>query len=90
MWVARLLGKLVTPSQAVAKAEMRAKLQEKLDMLDPLDREMISLRHFEQLSNREIAEVLEMSVSGASSRYLRAVKRLKALVADDPVFGYER
>ena len=45
--------------------------------MDPLDREILTLRHFEQLSNVEVAETLEMNESTTSSRYLRALKRLK-------------
>ena len=74
---AHLLGQLTSPSEAAVKAEMRIKLQEALDVMDPLDREIIALRHFEQLSSVETAEVLRLSKTGASSRYVRAITRLK-------------
>lgn len=74
---AQLLGQLTSPSQGVVKTEMRVRLQEVLDGLDDLDREVIALRHFEQLNSQEVADVLEMSKSGASSRYIRALQRLK-------------
>jgi len=74
---AQLLGQLTTPSQIAVKTEMRLRLQEVLDSMDEVDREVIALRHFEQLNSQETADVLLMSKSGASSRYIRAMKRLK-------------
>jgi RNA polymerase sigma-70 factor (ECF subfamily) len=74
---AQLLGCLTSPSQAAIKAETRLRVQEVLNSMDPLDREIIALRHFEQLSNPEVAETLGLHPSTASSRYLRALKRLK-------------
>jgi RNA polymerase sigma-70 factor (ECF subfamily) len=79
---AHLLGTLTSPSQAAMKAEMRVRLQEALDAMDPLDREVIALRHFEQLDSTETAQVLGLSKSGASSRYIRAMKRLKELLQE--------
>src|SRR5437588_7381319 len=75
---AQLLGQLTTPSQAAIKAETRLIVQEALNNMDPTDREVLALKHFEQLSTSEIAKVLGMSKAGAGSRYLRAIKRLKA------------
>src|SRR6476661_9159615 len=69
---AQLLGKLTTPSQAAIKAEQRLFVQEALNSMDPVDREVLALKHFEQLSTAEIAEVLDLSKAGAGSRYLRA------------------
>jgi len=74
---AQLLGRLTSPSQAAIKAETRIRVQEVLNSMDPLDREVLALRHFEQLNNVEVAESLGINESTASSRYLRALKRLK-------------
>jgi RNA polymerase sigma-70 factor (ECF subfamily) len=52
--------------------------------MEPLDREILALRHFEQLTNAEVAETLEMNESTASSRYLRALKRLKDELSQYP------
>ena len=68
---AHLLGHLTTPSQAAIKAETRLIVQDALNNMDPTDREVLALKHFEQLSISEIAEVLGMSKAGAGSRYLR-------------------
>src|SRR5260370_31394571 len=83
---AHLLGQLTTPSQAAIKAETRLIVQDALNNMDPTDREVLALKHFEQLSTSEIAEVLGMSKAGAGSRYLRAIKRLKAILSQIPGF----
>jgi RNA polymerase sigma-70 factor (ECF subfamily) len=85
---AQLLGRLTSPSQAAIKAETRLRVQEVLNRMDPLDREILALRHFEQLTNAEVAETLGLNESTASSRYLRALKRLKDELRDLPgLFG---
>jgi RNA polymerase sigma-70 factor, ECF subfamily len=83
---AQLLGKFTSPSQAAVKAERRIKLQEVLNSMDPVDREILALRHFEQLSNAETALVLDMSESGATARHVRALKRLRTLLEQSPGF----
>jgi RNA polymerase sigma-70 factor (ECF subfamily) len=83
---AQLLGKLTTPSQAAIKAETRLRVQEALNAMDPIDREVLALKHFEQLSTSEIAEVLGLSKAGAGSRYLRAIKRLREILSRIPGF----
>ena len=82
----QLLGKLTTPSQAAIKAETRLFVQEALNSMDPLDREVLALKHFEQLSTSEIAAVLGLSKAGAGSRYLRALKRLREILERLPGF----
>jgi RNA polymerase sigma-70 factor (ECF subfamily) len=74
---AQLLGKLTTPSQAFLRAELQLHIQEALGEMEPLDREVLALRHYEQLSNREAAEVLGLSEAAASIRFIRALRRLK-------------
>jgi RNA polymerase sigma-70 factor (ECF subfamily) len=80
------LGKLTTPSQAAIKAEKRIYVQEALNSMDPIDREVLALKHIEQLSTNEIALVLGMSKAGAGSRYLRAIKRLRDILERVPGF----
>jgi RNA polymerase sigma-70 factor (ECF subfamily) len=79
---AQLLGRLTSPSQAAIKAEMRIKLQEALNSLEPLDREVLSLRHFEQLTNIEAAQELGLEPSAASKRYIRALARLQKILRE--------
>jgi RNA polymerase sigma-70 factor (ECF subfamily) len=63
------------------KAEMRLRVQEALDGKDPIDREVIALRHFEELSNAETAQVLGIGEAAASHRFVRALRRLKSVLA---------
>jgi RNA polymerase sigma-70 factor, ECF subfamily len=83
---AQLLGTLTTPSQAAIKAETRMLVGEALNGMDPIDREVLALKHFEQLSTAEIAAVLGLSKAGAGSRYLRAIKRLREILSRIPGF----
>ena len=82
---AAFLGHMSTPSQAAVRIEQTIKLQEALNSLEPIDREILALRHFEQLSNGEAAEVLGLDKSAASKRYARALVRLKDVLL--PVLG---
>jgi RNA polymerase sigma-70 factor (ECF subfamily) len=72
-----LLGKLTSASRAVMRAELKLRVQEALNSMDPHDREVLILRHFEELSNAETAQVLGIKPSAAVNRYVRALKRLK-------------
>jgi RNA polymerase sigma-70 factor (ECF subfamily) len=73
----QLLGQLTSPTEAVARAEMQLLVQDVLNSMDPIDREILVLRNFEQLSNAETAETLGVKRSTASKRYITALKRLK-------------
>ena len=77
---ARLLGHLTQPSEAAVRAERRIRIQTALNAMDPLDREILALRHFEQLTNGEAAQALGLSKSTASKRYVRALERLKEIL----------
>jgi RNA polymerase sigma-70 factor (ECF subfamily) len=73
----RLAGDLTSPSQAAMRNERLVLLRDALSEMDDLDREILALRHFEQLSNGEVAEVLNLTKTAASNRYMRALKRLR-------------
>jgi RNA polymerase sigma-70 factor (ECF subfamily) len=77
---AQLIGKQTSPSQAAAKAELKIRLQEALNRMDELDREVLALRHFEHLSNAETSRVLGISETAACNRYVRALERLKKIL----------
>jgi RNA polymerase sigma-70 factor (ECF subfamily) len=81
---AQLAGQLTSPSGAAARNEELARLQAALERLEPLDREVLALRHFEELSNAETAEVLGIEKAAASKRYVRALARLKAALEAPP------
>jgi RNA polymerase sigma-70 factor (ECF subfamily) len=82
----QLLGRFTSVAQAAIRAEMQTRLQEALNSMDPIDREVLVLRHFEELTNNETAEVLGLSKAAASNRYVRALVRLKKLLAQIPGF----
>ena len=77
-----LLGGLTSPTQAAVKAESRQAIQDALCSMSDVDREILSLRHLEALSNVEAAEELDLDPSAASKRYLRALQRLKVILEE--------
>jgi RNA polymerase sigma-70 factor (ECF subfamily) len=81
---AQLLGKFTTPSQAAVRAELKLRIQEALNSMDEMDREVLTLRHFEQLSNAETALVLGIKPTAAANRYVRALERLRGILASLP------
>jgi RNA polymerase sigma-70 factor (ECF subfamily) len=81
---AQLLGRYTPASQALSRAEVQLEIQTALNAMEPIDREIIALRHFEELTNAEAAQVLEIDRSAASKRYIRALKRLQAILAHVP------
>src|SRR5262245_57808611 len=81
---AQLLGTMTSATEAVVRAEHRLIVQEALNGLDPIDREILVLRHFEHLSNDEAALALGLKRSAASQRYVRALKRLKDVLSTIP------
>jgi RNA polymerase sigma-70 factor (ECF subfamily) len=80
----QLLGHATRPSEAAIRAEMKIRLEEALNSMDPLDREVLVLRHFEQLEPAEAAEVLSIKEKAAGMRYLRALKRLRDILVRLP------
>ena len=83
----QLLGRLTSPTQAVARAELQLIVQEVLNSMDAMDREVLVLRHFEQLTTSETAQVLGIKRSTASKRYITALKRLKQALSAIPGFN---
>jgi len=81
---AQLLGRDTRPSEAAVRAERSIRLQEALNSMDPIDREVLALRHFEQLSNAEAARVLGLQERAAAKRYVRALKRLRLILDARP------
>jgi RNA polymerase sigma-70 factor (ECF subfamily) len=77
---AKLLGHLTGPSEAARRAERKVQLQTALNAMDPIDREVLALRHFEQLTVSEAAAVLGIKEKAAGMRYVRALRRLKEIL----------
>ncbi len=81
-----LMGHLTSPSQAFEREERKRVLATILDRMSPTDREVLALRYFEDLSFSEVALVLGIGISGASSRHVRALKRLDEALRAVPNF----
>ena len=80
--IAQLCDPELTPAAAATQHEMARRVEQAISQLGDQDSEVIIMRHYEQLSNQEIAEALQLSEPAASMRYLRAVRRLRALLAE--------
>jgi RNA polymerase sigma-70 factor, ECF subfamily len=81
---AHLMGQDTRPSEAAVRAERKLLLQAALNSMDAIDREVLALRHFEQLSLAEVAQVLDIKEKAAGKRYLRALQRLKNILLAIP------
>jgi RNA polymerase sigma-70 factor (ECF subfamily) len=81
---AQLLGHTTRPSEAAVRAEVKTLIHEALNRMDAIDREVLALRHFEQLSPAETARVLGIKEKAAGMRYLRAIKRLREILTSLP------
>jgi RNA polymerase sigma-70 factor (ECF subfamily) len=81
---AGLTGHGSGPGTAAAGAEAKDRLREALAAMGETDREVLALRHFEQLSNGETAAVLGIQERAAKERYVRAMRRLREALADMP------
>jgi RNA polymerase sigma-70 factor (ECF subfamily) len=73
-----------TPAAEALRHELEGRFQDALLRLDDDDREIILLRHFEQLSNGEAARALGLSDAAAGMRHLRALRRLRAMLSEVP------
>ena len=82
----RLVSQMNSPSQAASREETLTQVQAALESLDPLDREILTLRHFEELNNNEVAELLGLQKAAASNRYVRALGRLREALEKIPGF----
>lgn len=76
----RLIGNYTTPSGVAIREEEAQQLRQAINEMDPIDREVLALRHFEELSNSETAQALQIQPKAASIRYVRAMRRLKAIL----------
>lgn len=82
--VEQLSGDGIGPTTAARRAEVADRLNEALGRMDPVDREVLALRHYEQLTSAETAEVLGIQERAAAKRYTRALERLRDLLAEMP------
>ena len=82
----QLVAQMASPSQMVMEAELVRQIEDALETMDELDREVLAIRHFEDLRNSEVAEVLGISEAAASNRYVRALTRLREVLQRAPGF----
>ncbi len=80
----QLVGSFTSPSGAAARTDMLTLVQSAIEQMDPIDREVLALRHFEELTNSEVAEALGIEQKAASIRYVRALRRLKEVLSQVP------
>jgi len=85
----QLVGAFTSPSGAAVRADMLSLVQTAIEQMDPIDREVLALRHFEELTNGEVAETLGIEQRAASIRYIRALRRLKEILAQVPDLSKE-
>ena len=74
----QLLANEVTPASAAIHAELKSRLDSAINLLDPDDREIVLMRHAEQMTNQEVSALLGLTEAAASMRYLRAVRKLRS------------
>ena len=80
--VAQLRDPELTPAAATLRKELHERFVEAIDHLEDEDREILLMRHFEQLGNSEVAELLGLSQPAAGMRYLRALRRLREVLGE--------
>lgn len=76
----RFVAHLTSASQAVVRSELITEVREALESMNDIDREVVALRHFEELTNQEVAIALNISPKASSVRYIRALQRLKSVL----------
>jgi RNA polymerase sigma-70 factor (ECF subfamily) len=81
---AQLRDPQLTPAALALQRELERRFRSALDELDHDDKEVLIMRHFEQLSNSEVAEILGLTEAGAGMRYIRALRRLRKLLEETP------
>jgi RNA polymerase sigma-70 factor (ECF subfamily) len=69
------------------RAELSDQLEQAIATMEPIDQEILALRHFEELTNSEVAQVLGIQAKAASIRYVRALKRLQDILSRLPGFA---
>ena len=80
----RLAGQFTSIGERAIRAETRAKVRAALEAMEPADREVLAMRHFEELANAEAALVLQISEAASSKRYVRALRRLREALRGVP------
>jgi len=78
------LDPALTPAAALLRQELHERFLDALALLDETDREVLCLRHFDQLPSSQVATALGLTPAAAGMRYLRALRRLREALGQDP------
>lgn len=74
------IAHMTSPSQAAVRVELIDEVRCALEGMNDIDREVLALRHFEELTNQEVAIELNIKPKAASIRYMRALERLRSVL----------
>ncbi len=77
-----LTGKINSPSSVVCKAEVRRLVRDCIERLEPMDREILMLRHVEKMKTADVADRLQISQNTCRQRHIRSLKRLRDLLIE--------
>ena len=80
----QLAASELTPAAASIRRELEQRFLTAMDQMDEDDRDILLMRHFEQLGNSEAAEALGLSPAAAGMRHLRALRKLRAILGERP------
>ena len=81
---AQLCDPELTPAARATWEELQRRFRDALDELPEADREVVLMRHFEHLSNSEVAAALDLSEPAASMRYMRSMRKLRSILGEEP------
>ncbi len=81
----QLAASISTPSRVAVRRELQQRVQQHLKSLQPADREILLLRHLEQLPMNEVSTILGVTLAAAQSRYRRAIERMHDLIDDESI-----
>lgn len=80
----RFIAHMTSPSQVAVKGELIGEVRQALEGMNAMDQEVLALRHFEELTNQEVAVELGIKPKAASIRYMRALERLRGVLEQLP------
>ena len=83
----RLIAAGTSPSRRLIRDELRQRVRAALGSASPRDREVLVMRHLEEMSAAEIAAALGITERAAKARHTRALERLRGLLGEDSSQG---
>ena len=80
---AQIADQELTPAANAVRQELHRRFLKALEQMDDADRELLIMRHVEQLSNSEVADILGLTQPAAGMRYLRALRRVREILGEN-------